>query len=75
MKIDDDLKEMTPAQLRQEVMRLRTAFRNELNHTGNHRCWINLLQPLPEGKLTKPLSLPRKEFLGNCARYHDRNQR
>ncbi len=74
MKIDEDLKDMTLAQLRGEVMRLRKAFRTELAHTGNHRCWINLMAPLPEHQSIKPLTLPREVFLGNCARYHDRNQ-
>jgi hypothetical protein len=73
-KQDPDLKDMTPAQLRREVMRLRTAFRQELNHTGNHRCWITLLQALPDGKAIQPLSLPREVFLVNCAKYHARNQ-
>ncbi len=74
-RIDDDVKRMTPARLRQEVMRLRAGFRAELNNTGNRRCWINLLRHLPEGQSISPLSLPREEFLGNCARYHDRNQK
>ncbi len=73
MKLDDDVKKMTPSQLRQEVMRLRTAFRKELKHTGNHRCWVNLLQALPEGKTIQPLTLPQKKFLRNCRRYYDRN--
>ena len=72
-KIDDDVKSMTPSQLRREVMRLRSAFRIELNNTGNRRCWINLLRVLPEGKTIDALSLPREKFLGNCAIYYDRN--
>lgn len=74
-KIDDDLKGMSPGQLRQEVMRLRAGFRAELNNTGNRRCWINLLRHLPEGQTISPLTLPRKEFLGNCALYYERNQK
>ncbi len=74
-KIDPDVKAMTPGQLRQEVMRLRSAFRLELANTGNRRCWVNLLRALPEGKGIRPLSLPRGKFLGNCAAYYDRNQR
>ena len=72
-KIDDDVKAMTIGQLRREVMRLRNAFRTELNNTGNLRCWINLLRALPEGKTIKALSLPREKFLGNCAVYYNRN--
>lgn len=73
-RIDKDLDKMTVVQLRDEVLRLRRAFRLELEHTGNHRCWINLLRALPEGKSLSPLSLPRAVFLGNCKRYFDRNQ-
>ena len=73
MKIDTDVKQMTNVQLRQEVMRLRGAFRKELTGTGNRRCWITLLQALPEGLTIKPLDLPRETFLANCRRYHNRN--
>jgi hypothetical protein len=75
MKIDEDLQKMSDAELRAEIMKLRTAFRVELGHTGNHRCWINLLEVLPEGKSIKPLTLPREEFIKNCCRYYDRNQK
>ena len=75
MKIDKDVKDMSTSELRKEVMMLRTAFRNEMNHTGNHRCWINLLAALPEGKSINPLSLPKDEFIRNCNRYFDRNQK
>ncbi|MEK7630278.1 MAG: hypothetical protein AAB432_02780 [Patescibacteria group bacterium] len=74
MKIDSDVKKMTPQELRKEVMRLRTAFRKELANTGNRRCWINLFEALPEGKKINPLELPRKVFLKNCQHYFDRNR-
>lgn len=73
-KLDSDVKRMTPAELRQEVMRLRTAFRNELADRGNRRCWITLLAQLPEGKALEPLRLGKKEFIRNCERYYDRNR-
>ncbi len=73
-KLDPDLRTMTLPQLRQEVMRLRTAFRKESSCTGNRRCWITLLQPLPEERGVQPLKLPREAFLRNCGRYFDRNQ-
>ena len=72
--IDADVRRMTEVELQEEVMRLRTAFRKELEHTGNHRCWINLLQALPEGKSIAPLSLPEGVFLANCKRYFERNR-
>ena len=66
---------MSHAQRGQEIMRLRNAFRKEMNHTGNHRCWITLLLALPEGKEIESLSLPQEEFLKNCANYFKRNQK
>lgn len=74
MKIDSDVKRMTPAQLRREVMKLRRACRKELADTCNSRCWINILASLPEGKKLKPLELSKREFLKNCGKYFDRNQ-
>ena len=71
---DLDVQRMTPEQLRKEVMKLRKAFRKELSDTGNSRCWINLLQALPEGKSLNPLTLPENLFLANCARYFKRNR-
>lgn len=74
MKIDTDVKAMTLAQARQEIMKLRRALRKELAGTGNSRCWITLLQALPEGKDLDPLTLGREQFLKNCERYFERNQ-
>ena len=74
MKVDDDVKQMSEAELRKEVMRLRKAFRKELAHTGNRRCWINLMSALPEYGTIDPLALPEGVFLGNCRRYYRRNQ-
>lgn len=70
--IDPDVKKMTAAQLRQEVMRLRRAIRKELNHTGNHRCWLNILEAV-DGRRIQPIDIPRDQFLANCQRYYDRN--
>lgn len=75
MKEDEDIKSMSPAQLRKEVMRLRNAFRKEVANTGNHRCWITLLLALPEGKMIEPLLLPQEEFLRNCKKYYNRNKK
>jgi hypothetical protein len=72
--LDSDIIKMSPAELRQELRKMRKAFRKELEDTGNCRCWINLVDALPEGKHLKPLSLKREEFLKNCAHYFDRNQ-
>jgi hypothetical protein len=72
-KIDPDVKLMSERALRREVMRLRAAFRAELAHTGNRRCWVTLMAALPEYGRLRPLGLSRGTFLGNCARYFDRN--
>lgn len=74
IRIDKDVRQMTMSQLRHEVMRLRLAFRKEIAHRGNHRCWVTLLAALPEGESIKPLALSRDEFLKNCRRYFERNQ-
>jgi hypothetical protein len=74
MRIDDDLKKMSSHELQKEVMRVRTALRKELSDTGNRRCWITLLEALPEGKRIKPLTLSKEEFISNCAKYYKRNQ-
>ena len=71
--LDLDIRKMDLVQLRQEVMRLRTAFRKELSCTGNRCCWINLLEALPEGRRIRPLTLAKKSFLKNCEHYFDRN--
>lgn len=73
--MDEDVKKMSHKEAQREVMKLRRAFRKELDDTGNRRCWITLLEALPEGRSIKPLSLPRDVFLTNCARYHVRNQK
>ena len=70
--IDEDVKRMTPGELRREVMRLRRAFRKELAHTGNHRCWVNLLEAV-DGQRVQPIDIPRDRFIANCGRYYDRN--
>ena len=68
-----EILEQALAQARDGRMRLRSAFRKEIEHTGNHRCWINLLEAV-DGKRIQPLSLPQDEFLGNCKRYYVRNR-
>lgn len=72
--LNADLKTMKPAELRREIIRLRHACRKELADTCNSRCWITLLETLPEGKKLQPLSLKKEAFLKNCARYYQRNQ-
>lgn len=70
--IDEDLRGMSRLDLQWEVMRMRRAFRRELNHTGNHRCWINLMEGI-DGKAIKPIDIPEDKFIANCRKYHRRN--
>ena len=70
--LDPDVKKMTLAERGREIMRLRTAFRRELDRTGNHRCWITLMEAV-DGKRVKPLTLPKQVFIGHCNHYYDRN--
>lgn len=74
MKLDKDVREMSHRQRGREIMRLRRAFERELNHTGNRRCWINLLAGVRGGKKIRPLALSRKVFLGYCGGFYDRNR-
>jgi hypothetical protein len=75
VKIDNDLRDMAPGQLRQEVMKLRSAIRTEVNNTGNRRCWVNFKRVLPEHKGLDPLALPECEFIGNCKQYFRRYEK
>lgn len=74
-KLDPDIKAMSHGERGQELQRLRNLFMREANNTGNRRCWVNVRRGCPGGKVIKPLSLLRSEFLGNCAAYFDRNQK
>jgi len=71
-KMDEDVKLMNLAQARREIMRLRRAFEKELNHTGNHRCFINLMEAVYNKKI-KPIDIPEDKFIANCRKYYTRN--
>jgi hypothetical protein len=78
-KLDVDVREMSEADAKQELMRLRALIRKHRKAEGNARCWLldeELYEKgLPEGgrqnspKLPPP---PRRTFLKNCERYYDR---
>lgn len=77
-KIDSDVKDMTPAQLRAEVMKYRHAARKIVKTVDNARCWVNdwkLAQLLPEKPLVPAITLPDEEFLCNCKNYLKRQRR
>lgn len=72
MKQDSDLPSMTPAQLRQEVQRLRQAVRKHRDTQENARCWHNDL--VLYGTLSEEVKPGRmlgdeKQLLQNCQRY------
>ena len=72
MPQDRDLKKLTPAALRNEVMRLRKALRKHRDADENARCWHNdlaLYGLLPEGKKPGKLRGPEKVLLRNCLKY------
>lgn len=76
-KQDLDVKEMTLAQLRREVMKLRLAIRKHRDAEENARCWHNdltLYGSLPEEVPPGRMVGPEEELLKNCRRYIRRQQ-
>jgi len=69
--MDDDLKTMTDAELRTEVIRLRTAIRAQRDQKGHDLCWYvpELWQVLPEKIQPKPEVPPWGEFMQHCATF------
>jgi hypothetical protein len=69
---DEDVKQMTPAQLRREVMKLRRAIRKHRDADENARCWHNdlvLYAALGEEVPAGTMSGPEDVLLQNCRRY------
>lgn len=70
--LDTDVPAMTPAQLRQEVKRLRHAVRKHRDASENARCWHNdlvLYGTLPEEIKPGRMLGDEKKLLQNCQRY------
>ena len=77
MKQDTDLQSLSPAQLRQTLMRLRHAIRKHRDAEENARCWHNdlaLYAALPEEKPAGKMRGPEKVLLKNCQQYIRRQQ-
>ena len=77
MPQDTDIKTMTQAQLRAEIMKLRKALRKHRDAKDNARCWHNdltLYGALPEEKPAGKMIGDEKVFLKNCQRYIRRQQ-
>jgi len=73
--VDNDLLEMSAEQLREELMKVRTAIRTHRDQKGDENCWLDdqfyLYGLLPEVKDADP-QLPDKELMMmNCSRYYD----
>lgn len=75
---DDDLKAMSPAQLRQEVMKLRSAIRWHRDLEENERCWHCDQQlygrTLPEYTPAGCMHGDARRILRNCIGYVFRQQ-
>ena len=68
---DQDLEDMTPEELRAEVLKLRQGIRHHRDSTGHDLCWYvpELWSLLPEKVLPKPKVPPTEEFLVQCRKY------
>jgi hypothetical protein len=74
---DEDIKGMSPAELRREAMRLRDAIRKHRDAEENARCWHNdlaLYGVLPENEPPGRMDGPEEVLLRNCRRYIRRQQ-
>ena len=72
--MDDDLKTMTPDELRAEVLKLRTGIRTHRDASGHDLCWFHpeLWSLLPErGEYVKPEVPPKDEFHRRCVLYRE----
>jgi len=69
--VDEDLREMTHAQLIAEVKRLRDGIRRHRDGTGQQLCWHHpaLWGLLPEKTDPQPSVPGWPEFLHGCVQY------
>lgn len=79
MKLDRDIRAMGSAELRRELMRVRSLVRTHKKRKDNARCWHADLELyariLPEGdKGAGKMKLPEHVLLRNCWRYVQRQQ-
>lgn len=67
--MDADLLEMNEEQLRQEIVKLRTAIRAQRDQNGHDLCWYvpELWSVLPEKVQPKPEIPEWCEFMQHCA--------
>jgi hypothetical protein len=69
--VDDDLAAMTADQLRAEVLKLRTAIRQQRDQKGHDLCWYlpELWAVLPERLQPSPEVPDWCEFMQHCAEF------
>lgn len=71
-KQDSDLKNMTPSQLRREIMKLRNGIRRWRDLETNAQCHEEdqrLINLLPEGGTHGKIKITVCEFKKNCDRF------
>lgn len=69
--MDKDLETMSPEQLCEEIMKLRTAIRNHRDSSSHDLCWYvpELWNVLPEKISPQPVVPEECEFITNCVKY------
>ena len=69
--MDEDLQQMSPAQLVEEVKKLRAGIRQHRDSTGQDLCWHHpqLWSLLPEKTNLKISIPPWPEFMKGCIHY------
>ncbi|MBA2480151.1 MAG: hypothetical protein H0V44_05770 [Planctomycetes bacterium] len=69
--MDEDLEQMTQAQLVAEARRLRAGIRQHRDATGDDLCWHHpaLWNLLPETAWSQPSVPAWPDFLRGCVRY------
>ncbi len=69
--MDDDLFTMSPDKLREEVLKLRTAIRQQRDQQGHDLCWYlpELWNVLPEKIQPQPEVPEWAEFIKRCAAF------
>lgn len=76
--MDADLGKMKKEELKQEILKLRSAIRKHRNEKGHDRCWLDdneLYMVLPE-KESADTKLPTwQEFSAECKKFYETRQK
>lgn len=75
MKLDRQIKAMSPGLARQELMRLRRLARTLAKKRNNVRCWKEVGEIcaliLRKKVAMGGFHMSKKKFMANCGRYYD----